>query len=319
MNDVANLPLYGVQKPMVENWADMTADRIASEGSLRKGRLLLLGAADTGKTTLLNALADRLAQTQPVALVDADIGQSHIGPPTTIGWTVREKSVGWAVPTIPIDREETVGTAHPTEEARGIAFVGDVTPVGHLLQLTAALVLCVEQAEQAADMVLIDTPGLVTGGAACALWWTVQRLLRPRRIIAIQRENELEEVLRGLQTGVSSIELVKVPAGLRRKSPEARQQHRRRLFDRYFRNAAAYTLDLDRLALRETQRVTADNSIGRVISLADRTGRDIAIGVIERWRQKKARTTIRAPRLDIRRVRCLTIGAVRVDTPFGWS
>ncbi len=210
---------------MVENWADMTADRIASEGSLRKGRLLLLGAADTGKTTLLNALADRLAQTQPVALVDADIGQSHIGPPTTIGWTVREKR---GRPTIPIDRKD--GGAH----YQGHRFCRRCHPVGHLLQLTAALVLCVEQAEQAADMVLIDTPGLVTGGAACALWWTVQRLLRPRRIIAIQRENELEEVLRGLQTGVSSIELVKVPAGLRRKSPEARQQHRRRLFDRIF-------------------------------------------------------------------------------------
>jgi polynucleotide 5'-hydroxyl-kinase GRC3/NOL9 len=305
---------------MVENWAHMTADRIASEGPLHKGRLLLLGAADTGKTTLLNALADRLAQTRPVALVDADVGQSHIGPPTTVGWALRERhGVRRAVLSVSARSMEMVGTAHPTEEARGIAFVGDVTPVGHLLQLTAAVALCVEQAEQAADMVLIDTPGLVTGGAACALWWTVQRLLRPRRIIAIQRENELEQVLRGLQTGVSSIEPVKAPAVLRRKSPEARQQHRRRLFDQYFHKAAVYTLDLDRLALRETQRMTADNSIGRVISLADRTGRDIAIGVIERWRQKKAETTIRAPRLDIRRVRCLTIGAVRVDTPFGWS
>ncbi len=87
---------------------------------------------------------------------------------------------------------------------RGIAFVGDVTPVGHLLQLTAALALCVEQARQAADVVLIDTPGLVTGGAACSLWWTVQRLLRPERIIAIQRENELAALLGGLQAELSA-------------------------------------------------------------------------------------------------------------------
>ena len=70
------------------------------------------------------------------------------------------------------------------------------------------MVLCVEQAAQAADVVLIDTPGLVTGGAACTLWWTVQRLLRPQRILAVQRENELGEVLRGLQPGVSAIELI---------------------------------------------------------------------------------------------------------------
>jgi polynucleotide 5'-hydroxyl-kinase GRC3/NOL9 len=91
---------------------------------------LLLGAADTGKTTLMDALAERLARRQPVALVDADTGQSHIGPPTTVGWTLREAHS--CAPTAP--------------EARGIAFVGDVTPVGHLLQLLAALALCVAQA-----------------------------------------------------------------------------------------------------------------------------------------------------------------------------
>lgn len=292
---------------MIENWAEIIADRIVGKGPRHQGRLLLLGAADTGKTTLISALADRLAQTQPVALVDADVGQSHIGPPTTVGWTLVEQKM-----TLPQSGEGPVELA-----ARGIAFVGDVTPVGHLLQLTAALALCVEQAEQAAEMVLIDTPGLVTGGAACMLWWTVQQLLRPQRIIAVQREDELEEVLRGLQTGLSRIELVTAPAELRRKSPEARQQHRRRLFHRYFHGATTYALDLDRLALRMTHRMTAADSVGRVISLTDRTGQDLAVGVIERWR--KAKTIVRAPRLDIRRVRCLTIGDARIDAPFGWS
>jgi polynucleotide 5'-hydroxyl-kinase GRC3/NOL9 len=309
---------------MVENWADVVADRIVGTSPLRKGKLglpnathrvwgplLLLGAADTGKTTLMSALVDRLAGSQPVALVDADIGQSHIGPPTAVGWTFIGRRVGLAPPKCP---EEA-----PTLDARGIAFVGDVTPVGHLLQLMAALALCVEQAKQAAEVVLIDTPGLVTGGAACSLWWTVQRWLRPERIIAIQRENELGELLAGLQVGLSVIETIQTPAELRRKSPEARQEHRRRLFDRYFQEATAYTLDLKDLAVRSTQRMTPDTVLGRIVGLTDATGRDMAIGVIESWQQQKAKMTIRAPRLDIQRVRCLTIGNARIDTPFGWS
>jgi polynucleotide 5'-hydroxyl-kinase GRC3/NOL9 len=295
----------------MENWADVVAERIVGTSPLHKGKLLLLGAADTGKTTLMSALVERLARSQPVALVDADVGQSHIGPPTTVGWTVIGGRVGLAPPKC---SEEA-----PTLDARGIAFVGDVTPVGHLLQLAAALALCVEQTQQAAKVVLIDTPGLVTGGAACSLWWTVQRLLRPERIIAIQRENELNELLGGLQAGISAVERIKTPAELRRKSPEARQEHRRRLFEDYFQDATDGTLDLKCLAVRSTQRMTPDNLVGRIVGLTDAAGQDMAIGVIERWQAQKTQMTIRAPQLDIQRVRCLTIGDARIDPPFGWS
>jgi polynucleotide 5'-hydroxyl-kinase GRC3/NOL9 len=292
---------------MSESWADVIAERIARANPLARGMILFLGAADTGKTTLLNALANRLAQNQPVALVDADVGQSHIGPPTTVGWTVLDKG-GRIEPETDADLQ-----------ARGIAFVGDITPVGHLLQLTAAIALCVEQASRAADVLLIDTPGLVTGGAACSLWWTVQRLLRPQRIITVQRENELSDLLRGLHAGLSAIELVKAPPQLRRKSPETRQEHRRRLFESYFQNAAAHTLDFSALAVQTTYHATAGNTAGRLVGLSDMTGQDIAIGVIEQWRQEKAKGTIRAPQFDVQRVRCLMIGDVRIDTPYGWS
>jgi len=286
---------------MIENWADVVADRMVGTSPLRRGQLLLLGAADTGKTTLMGVLAERLSRRRPVALVDADTGQSHIGPPTTVGWTLREASPAATTPA----------------GVRGIAFVGDVTPVGHLLQLLTALALCVEQARQAAEVVLIDTPGLVTGGAACSLWWAVQRLLRPERIVALQRESELSELLRGLQTGLSDIVSVAAPAELRRKAPEVRQAHRRRLFEEYFRDATSYPLDVKGLAVRSTQRLTPNDVLGRVVGLADGGGQDMAIGVIERW--QKARITVRAPQLDVRRVRCLTIGAARIDTPLGWS
>jgi polynucleotide 5'-hydroxyl-kinase GRC3/NOL9 len=298
---------------MVDNWADVTADRIVDAGPRAKGKFLFLGAADTGKTTLMRVIAARLARRQPVALVDADVGQSHIGPPTTVGWTL----IG-ANGAAPLALERIVDDSAALD-ARGIAFVGDITPVGHLLQLTAGLLLCIEQAARAADIVLIDTPGLVTGGAACSLWWTVQRLLRPERIIAVQRQDELRELLGGLQSGLSVIEVVQAPAELRRKSPEARQQHRRRLFDRYFENATTCTLDLTRLAVRATGRVPPADSISRIVGLSDVMGRDLAIGAVERWRQEDAQATIRAPQIDVSQVRCLTVGKATIDTSSGWS
>jgi polynucleotide 5'-hydroxyl-kinase GRC3/NOL9 len=298
---------------MVENWAEMIADRIVGDDSLSRGKVLFLGAADTGKTTLMSVIAARLARRRPVALVDADVGQSHIGPPTTVGWTMLDGTGAAAL------ASGQAIDASCALAARGIAFVGDITPVGHLLQLTAAVSLCVEQAQRAAAVVLIDTPGLVTGPAACSLWWTAQRLLRPERIIAVQRQDELRELLGGLQAGLSALEVVPAPPELRRKSPQARQQHRRRLFDRYFQDAATCTLDLARLAVRTTGRVPSDDTTGHLVGLTDVTGQDMAIGAVARWRQEQGQATIRAPQVDLARVRCLTVGRAKIDTSFGWS
>ena len=54
-----------------------------------KGIAIILGATDTGKSTLAKFLITHLCkQGLKVALVDADIGQSFLGPPTTIGLAV---------------------------------------------------------------------------------------------------------------------------------------------------------------------------------------------------------------------------------------
>lgn len=56
--------------------------------------LILVGAVDTGKTTLTTCLANRsLALGYKTAVVDADVGQSDIGPPTTVGLGLLRETV----------------------------------------------------------------------------------------------------------------------------------------------------------------------------------------------------------------------------------
>ena len=48
--------------------------------------VLVIGSTDVGKTTFCRFLADAaIGQGLKTAFVDADVGQSQIGPPTTIG------------------------------------------------------------------------------------------------------------------------------------------------------------------------------------------------------------------------------------------
>ena len=60
-----------------------------------KGIAILLGTTDTGKSTLARFLITHLCQMGlKIALVDADIGQSLLGLPTTIGLSLFESPPG---------------------------------------------------------------------------------------------------------------------------------------------------------------------------------------------------------------------------------
>ena len=118
------------------DWADKISQQLSSRGLLQKGICLILGGVDTGKTTLASVLAEQLAQDKPISIIDADIGQSHIGPPTTVGWAVVDK------PQVDFSKISPLG----------ISFVGDITPVGHLLQLTVAIVQAVRQVSGVAEL-----------------------------------------------------------------------------------------------------------------------------------------------------------------------
>lgn len=286
------------------NWADNTAQQLLSRGQLKTGICLLLGASDTGKTTLAAALTKHLVLNQPVGIVDADIGQSHIGPPTTVGWAlVNNPQVDFSQLT-----------------AGGISFVGDVTPVGHLLQLTAAITQCVQQVSKLAELIIIDTPGLIRGPAASALWWTVQQILKPKLILTVQRNDELNDILTGLRSLDSTIELIKSPPQIRIKSPQDRRIYRQSQFGKYFQNSQLYNISLTDIAIQSTRRLSREGLTGRLIALRNAKGIDLAVGVINDWQNDKGIAIIRAPNLDIRqtclttvKIRCLVIGDVTID------
>jgi len=330
---------------MSEDWADRTAGQLLDRGLLQKGVCLILGGIDTGKTTLTAAMAGRLAQSSRVGVIDADIGQSHIGPPATVGWAFVDKP------------QVSFSQLNPD----GISFVGDVTPVGHLLQLTAAIAQCVRQASRSeavpalrptgipsassgqtlpvgrnegkpvlsavegmpssqgqgqdalATRIIIDTPGFIAGPAATALWWAVQRMVRPNLILAVQRENELNDVLRGMKNLGSQLELVQCPPWMPVKSPQARSSYRQDVFVKYFQDSCLYDIDLSAITIQTNQNPCRESLISRLVALRDKDGTDLAVGVVAELRNNGQIVTIRAPRLNISRVSCLVIGDVKIN------
>ncbi len=290
---------------MPTNWADRIAEQPLGRGPTQRSLCLILGGVDTGKTTLAAALAGRMTRHAdggqgaggPVGVIDADVGQSHIGPPATVGWAI-------------VDRPDV---DFSQLAPGGISFVGDVTPVGHLLQLTAAITQCVRQVSNVTERIIIDTPGFVAGPAASALWWTVQRIVQPKLIVAVQRETELSDILAGLQNLGSQLELLKSPPQIPAKSPQARRSYRQSQFRRYFQDSCLHNFKLSGVTVQATGSLSGESLISRLVALRDQEGIDRAVGIIDNWQEDKDIASVRAPQLDVNQIRCLVIGDVTVD------
>jgi polynucleotide 5'-hydroxyl-kinase GRC3/NOL9 len=205
--------------------------RIDSEG----GTILLLGASDSGKTTLLRWLMRTLtAAGRRVALVDSDIGQSTVGPPATVG-------LAFAAPTY----------GDPGLPPIALRFVGAVSPAGQDLPLAAGLRRLADKASaMGAEVLLVDTTGFVLGPAARRLKYHKIDLLAPRRVIALQRDEELEPILRLFEArkGMAISRLPVSPHAVAR-SFQVRRSYRAQRFADYFRGSSLVELPLHGVGL----------------------------------------------------------------------
>jgi polynucleotide 5'-hydroxyl-kinase GRC3/NOL9 len=204
----------------------------------QKARVMVLGARDVGKTTFVTLLANRqLAHGIRTAIVDADVGQSEIGPPTTIGMGLVEVPVPTLHAVVP----------------RAIYFVGSNTPRGRMLETVNGVRAMVAKAQEAgAESVIVDTTGFVTGAAARRLKCAKVEAVRPQFVVAIQRKDELEHILRPMERRNLRLIRLPVPETVMVKSPEMRQQRRVMRFFRYFQDARLHTFALSDIACEGT-------------------------------------------------------------------
>src|SRR5512143_4154216 len=106
---------------------------------VRNRLIMVIGGSDTGKTTLIEFLADFLSAKTKVGIVDLDMGQSHIGPPTTIAWgRVSGRFRDWK--DIPVE---------------DFYFTGTVTPFGSLVPSVAGAKLITDRALSSVRKVIV--------------------------------------------------------------------------------------------------------------------------------------------------------------------
>ncbi|MEI6502382.1 MAG: Clp1/GlmU family protein [Armatimonadota bacterium] len=140
----------------------------------QRGRIMVIGSSDSGKTTLCRWLLSKLPVAARPALVDSDVGQSTVGPPGCVGWRFAGQT----------DCQYT--------------FTGDVTPASNPMATLAATCKAVRDAETAgAGLVLMDTSGYLSERGGFELKSAKLDLLAPLHAIILGDSPEIKRLLAG--------------------------------------------------------------------------------------------------------------------------
>lgn len=274
------------------------------------GVVLLLGAPDTGKSTLAVWLVNAgLEAGRRVAVVDADVGQSDIGPPGT---------VGLGFPRASVERLAQI-------PARALAFVGATSPAGQVApHLVATSAMVAKARAEGAELVVVDTTGVGSG-----LWGRTLKELKieataPAWVVALEREAELTPLLRGLR-GRLLPRVARLPASgrARERSREERRAIRQKLLGRYLEQAAPLELSLNTVGFARSfwqgdlaGEVPAEEFRHLWVGLGDARGEVLAAGTILEISYQAGILRVLTPWREAEAVRTVILGSLRV-TPEG--
>lgn len=194
--------------------------------------VMLIGTVDTGKSTLARSIASAaLARGRTVAYVDADIGNSTVGPPTCVGMRILRTE------------DDLADLSSPD----ALHFVGGIVPDRLVLQQVIATTAMATAGAEQADIVIVDTTAAVSGVVGQTLKYHKVELARPELVLALQRGGELEPVI-GMLRRFFETEVVPMSADpdVPTRGPDERAAARARAFER------AFSGTLDRWRVRET-------------------------------------------------------------------
>ena len=277
-----------------EGWEELVA--VLSRADTRE-RIYVIGSTNSGKTTLCRYLIDALPH-RARAYVDCDTGQSTIGPPATEGMIFYPAS-----PELP---------GRPL-----LRFVGSTSPGGHFLQtLTGARRLVEKAVELGAGATVIDSPGIISGGAGIEFQIQMIDLLRPTRIAALQRGRELEPLLANFaRNPVITIHRLPVSPAAVVRNATGRRRYREERFAAYFTDARPREVSLRGIGFQGHVPDLRDprGAERRLVSLNDHDNFSLALGVAGEIETRRRRLTIVAPPFDPAAVASIRFGSLNLD------
>lgn len=236
--------------------------------------VMVMGGVDSGKTSFCVYLANRaLSDGWNPAVIDGDLGQSDIGPPSTIGFSRVTKPMK--------DLFEM--------EAENACFVGVTSPSLAVNKVVEGLTEIKNRVLQTGvDFLIVNTDGWVEGEEAAGYKVQLAERVAPDVVVGIQQTNELTPILTLLKEKRRVI-AIESPQVIRKRSREKRKTLRELGYKKYLKQAKVRLFPLSQIrvekVLSETGGRLAAEQIeemeeGLLVALQDAEGRFLGIGVL---------------------------------------
>ncbi|MFZ3106553.1 MAG: Clp1/GlmU family protein [Candidatus Hydromicrobium sp.] len=265
--------------------------------SNKKGIIFLLGQTDTGKTTFAKELIKRyLEKNKKVAFIDSDVGQSTIGPPTTIGLKL-------------IKCNED---AHNNNYSN-LYFVGSTSPRGYFLPMVIGTYKLSQIFLKSVYSTIIDTTGLVLGDYGQNLKFYKINLILPGYLVIFEKEDELKPY-REMFKNNKKIKtfIIKIKGDIKERSYAQREEYRGEKFREYFKKGKEQILNLGELSsfppiVEFKSRIQKFNVLG----LEDEYNKLLGIGIFLDFEQNE-NIKIYTPITNIKKVSFLKLGSIKI-------
>ncbi len=278
-----------------QSWRDAASVLIRS-----RGLAVILGDVDSGKSTLCTYLANTsLDHRVQTSIIDGDVGQADIGPPTTTSSSTITNHI--------INLQEL----RPERSY----FVGDTSPSSVPDKLVQSIVRLKDKISTGSEITILNTDGWVGEDEAVGHKLELLVSLRPDLVLALSLDRELDHILESQKRPTLRLE---ASSFARTRTREERKKAREEGYRRFLKNPQHLDLRLNTIKLRmfnapKQQRLDQTTTHrGTITGLLDENGELLAIGRIERIRNGIIRITTNAEETP----RTVELGAVILSARF---
>ena len=259
-----------------------------------RGLAVILGDVDTGKSTLSTFLANTcLDHRVQTSVIDGDVGQADIGPPTTTSSSTVNKHI--------VNLQEL----RPERSY----FVGDTSPSSVPDKLVQSITHLKDKIPTRSEITILNTDGWVREDEAVEHKLELLDRLRPDLVLALSLNHELDHILELQKRPTLRLES---SSFARTRTREERKKAREEGYRRFLKNPIHLDLRLNTIKLRmfnapKQQRLDQTSMHkGTLVGLLDEKGELLSIGKIERIRNSIIRIITKAEETP----RTVEIGAV---------
>jgi len=191
--------------------------------------VMVMGGVDSGKTSFCTFLANEaLRKKWKTGIIDADLGQADVGPPSTIGFN------------------RIIAPVRDLFEikAENACFVGLTSPSGAVNRVIEGLTeLKSRVLETDVDFLIINTDGWVEGEDAAKYKIRLTERVSPGVVVGIRQGDELTPILTALKG--THILVIDSPQVVQRRNREKRKILRELSYKKYLKKAKVQSFTLN--------------------------------------------------------------------------